>query len=804
MRPALLVLLLVRSLSLYAAEECVRAFATAPHYTINSWHPFVAVDLDDDGRSEIVMPGAYSEIVAAGYANGGFDQRQVLTNIYYHGITDAVAADVDGDGGTDVITLVWRSLISVVANGDGTFRQIATPLGDVSVLNGRVFAGDFNGDQWIDVAVLDYHDPWMQIAIGKGDGSFTVRPPIALPRAMHGAAVIDIDGNGKDDVVLVDRVELAVYSEGGAARGTRTISGEPWSVTVADFDRDGRNDLVAGSLTEATVFLSTKEWAVSTTVVLPLGTEYSRVPLLAADFTGDGRADIVAHSVASRDMTLLVANADGTFSTGRSFAVGTESGMHTIAADFDGDGDQDLATSGTSAFQVALNRGDGVFDAAPSYAARNEAGRLAIGDLNHDGRDDLIVLGGGVDFRLSGSGGLLGEQQTVALPAAVSAGVIHDFNGDGHADLFAAGWETFLIAGKGDGTFQAPLTIPSYDHWVSDVAKGDMNNDGHMDVLVAYEFGIISLFRSRGDGTFARSEYFLKYHLERMKLADMNEDGFLDVVLTASNPLRKPRLVVVPGFGRQLGGAWDAGVDFAREHFLEVFDTDGDGHLDVVSVAADGDALLVLHGRGDGTFLLNRIPYDFFGSWGIVATDLTGDGIIDLVLGTSGFGELLAMEGDGKGGFTEIWREVTRRNSHELAIGDFNGDGLGEVAQLTDPANKMTNRVQIFSNICAVDRPARPILRLTVEDVTSYGATFVATLSEAAEGAIVDLYDRLYQRIGTATIVNGAARFVIGPYESPITHGKYWAYFVGQGRLTRARSNTVVAQPVPRRRATRH
>jgi hypothetical protein len=795
----LFLLLVAAGLPLHAAEECARTFATAPHYTMGWWHPFVAADLDGDGRTEIVMPGTFQEIVAARYANGGFDQKQVLAS-FDQGTVDAVAADVDGDGRTDIVALVGKQLISVIAAGDGMFRTVNTPLANVSVLYGHLVTGDFDGDGRVDIAVLDEWELWFQIAFGSGDGRFTVRAPTPLPRRMTGAAVVDMDDNGKADLVIVDGVELAVYADGNT-RDVRMTAAQPANVVVADFDLDGRNDLVVGNATGASVFLSSEAFVLSGTVPLPLGTENTYGTLLAADFTGDGRPDIAAFSVLNGDVTLLIANEDGTFSTGRSFAISRWSALlNATAGDFDGDGDQDLARSGVDDFQIAFNRGDGVFDAAPSYATRADARGIATGDLNHDGRDDLIVLGSGLDVRVADSGGLLGEPRRVALPNGVAAGVIGDFNEDGHPDLFTAGIDMFL-AGKGDGTFQVPLEFPYYPRFIRDIAKGDMNNDGRIDVVVAYDIKRIAMYLSRGDGTFERSEYLLDGYPRRVKLRDINEDGFLDVVLAAADLQRTPSIMLLPGYGGTLGSMVNAGVELDEQCPLEVFDTDGDGHLDIVSVTGDNDALLVLHGRGDGTFHPKRIPYDFFGSWGIAAADLTGDGITDLVLGTSGSGELLAMEGDGKGGFTEIWRELTRWLSPELTIGDFNGDGLGEVAQFTLQAT--TNRLQIFPLVCAASRSAPPVVRLTVEKVTAYEVTLVVTLSVAAEGAMVQLYGPWDSRI-TARIANGEARFVISPDLPLFSGGQYHAYFLGEGRLTRARSNTVFAQPPSRQRAARH
>ncbi|HEV7765129.1 MAG TPA: VCBS repeat-containing protein, partial [Thermoanaerobaculia bacterium] len=686
----------------------------------------------------------------------------------------------------------------IIANNDRTYRTVTTNLDSSASIYGRVFAGEFNGDDHVDVAILDQLDLRFRIAYGTDDGRFTNITSIELPRRMFDGAVADVTGDHKSDIVIIDGTDVVFYA-GGTSRRVIATGGEPTALATADFDRDGREDLVVAGPDEATLFLSSQASAPGMTIAIPIWTHYGA--LVAADFTGDGRIDIAARSEASHDVTILVANEDGTFSPGRSFAVANPwTTTRTIAGDFDGDGNVDLAMNLLGDFQVVFNRGRGLFDAAQTYATEPGATRIAVADLNRDDHDDVVVISRrNIDVRIAGDDGTLGAPQKIELPQDVVGGVLEDFTGDGYPDLFIAGVLNGVLRGPHFGNTGA-WEIDSVDFLLvpSDLATGDVDGDGLIDVVVVYEHDrVISIYRSRGDGKFDRHSQFITTKPRRVELADFDEDGHLDAAITS-----ELKLLILRGTGDAFESTPRIVLDDTDTEGLETADVNGDGHADVLSFSNQRDALNVLLGRGDGTFAQKRIRGSgSLGNSEIVATELTGDGVADLVISVDS--SLIVMEGDGAGGFTELWREITIA-APDIAVGDFNSDGLGDIAQLsTFPG---TNGLQVFSSFCASRRVAAPpIVRLRVENVTSHGATLVATVSEPAEGVMVQFYAQTgnqFGTIGSAPIVNGEARF---PFRSLlIASHEYWAYFTGRGRLTRGRSNTVTTEPPIRRRATGH
>src|SRR6516162_4540243 len=128
--------------------------------------------------------------------------------------------------------------------------------------------------------------------------------------------------------------------------------------------------------------------------------------LVTGDFNGDGRPDLAVANQSSNTVSILLGNANGTFQPALNFATGI--GPHSVAVgDFNGDGKLDIVTANTSDLSVLLGNGNGTFQTPinftlpgefpPGYTGTTpvpQAPRsVAVGDMNHDGRLDLVVPG---------------------------------------------------------------------------------------------------------------------------------------------------------------------------------------------------------------------------------------------------------------------------------------------------------------------------------------------------------------------------------------------------------------------------
>ena len=161
--------------------------------------------------------------------------------------------DFNGDGYYDYASLGTNSVTIHLGNGDGTFRAGQT-LG-ISTWGEGLAVGDFNGDRILDLAVTsalpDGSDGYMDVFQGKGDGTFLFRNTYGLGGEAYfqPRAVVDLAGNGRDDLVLVGGYgSVDVWlgnADGTLQQGQSFNSGTPPNVvTVRDLNGDGKPDLV--------------------------------------------------------------------------------------------------------------------------------------------------------------------------------------------------------------------------------------------------------------------------------------------------------------------------------------------------------------------------------------------------------------------------------------------------------------------------------------------------------------------------------------------------------------------------------
>jgi hypothetical protein len=236
---------------------------------------------------------------------------------------------------------------------------------------------------------------------------------------------------------------------------------------------------------------------------------------------------------------LYLGNGDGTFGN----AVITQiqgNPTREVVADFNHDGNLDLATANSNGRTVAvlLGHGDGTFDPAVYYSAGNVPEAIAIADFNLDGNVDIAVGNEGsnsVGVYLGNGDGTFQPAVTITVsnPTNIAAG---DLNHDGKPDMVTAGNGTQLLLGNGDGTFQAPQNILSAS---GEVRLTDLNHDGKIDVLTL-DYGRSGLLYGalgNENGTFRPPVTFFPGGPVPVYLilADLNNDGAADAITTVGS-----------------------------------------------------------------------------------------------------------------------------------------------------------------------------------------------------------------------------------------------------------------------------
>jgi len=325
------------------------------------------------------------------------------------------------------------------------------------------------------------------------------------------------------------------------------------------------------------------------------------------------------------------------------------------------------------------------------YTAGTDPMSVAVGDFNGDGILDLAVVNGFFDDSVSV---LLGQGDgTFQAPVAYALGggpqflAVGDFNSDGFLDLVVTNTTSVSISvllGKGDGSFNAPVTYLTDGSF--SVAVGDFNHDGVPDLAVtSYADNWVSVLLGKGDGSFGTLPTLVTYTTGNnpagVAVGDFNGDGVLDLAVANAGD---DTVSVLLGNG---DGTFQTQVTYATGASpisLAVADFNGDGIPDLAVVNSPDNNLSdstvsVLLGRGDGTFNA-QVAYAT-GSLpeSVAVGDFNGDGIPDLAVANSGDNTVSVLLGKVDGTFNaEVAYAAV--NPVFVAMGDFNGDGVPDLA----------------------------------------------------------------------------------------------------------------------------
>jgi hypothetical protein len=318
----------------------------------------------------------------------------------------------------------------MAGNGKGEFAAEVTTSGPNPTL---VTSALMNGDKNLDAVFIDYNGSsqtsQVGVAFGNGDGTFAATNDYPLPSgatSLNNLITADVNGDGYPDVVAT-----GVTSSGSA---------------LYVFLNDGAGALKAGQLVDT-------------------GTDEYQI--VAADLNGDGKLDLVVADAGANfgeegaDVKVYLGNGDGTFQSPTTFQPNAQV-LSIAVGDLNKDGVPDLVISDSGQFYqnfeltTMLGKGDGTFAAAVHTASPSGGGgMLAVADFNGDGNPDVAQGGCCGDSWLTvylGNGdGTFSAQYGLAEAASINQIVAVDINGDGRPDILAGpeegggvGLEVFL------------------------------------------------------------------------------------------------------------------------------------------------------------------------------------------------------------------------------------------------------------------------------------------------------------------------------------------------------------------------
>ncbi|MGA3065609.1 MAG: FG-GAP-like repeat-containing protein [Tepidisphaeraceae bacterium] len=502
------------------------------------------------------------------------------------------------------------------------------------------------------------------------------------------------------------------------ASGTGSGTSQSASITVnqgqtvllfvsGDSSTSGNYSLTYTNLDQDTVASSSE--------FIPAGTDPSQ--LAVADLSNNGIDDIVVANAGSDTVSVLMGNGDGTFQAPRQYSVGPydETGpvvnsllpryRRSIAiADLTGNGIPDIIVTNYDSGDVSvlLGNGDGTFQPARTFNAVPDAFALAVGDLTNNGIQDLVVA----SANASPGTNLL----------QISVGV---------------------LLGRGDGTFLPPgtfnITLPAGGQYpMTSIQLADLNGDGLPDLVVSGgSDSEIRIFYGNGDGTFTAGPTYSAAQLgTALLVTDLN-----------------------PGVPEIINASYGTGTAF-------LFSDNGDG-----TFSPDSTEPQVVVGQAPVALAMADLGSDLQDGTANLGPP---DGNPDLIVVNSGVEEGLGSLGPPDvvvlptiynngvfGGFGAPDILYTGIAPLDVAVGDFNGDGVADIAIADSdgvhivfgqtPTIVPNTTPQAARNLGAVVHVVEPTLSIVPGNSDAYFNLTAPTEADSSAGDEVLDFSGLFQ-----------------------------------------------------------
>ena len=495
-----------------------------PIHSVLGYRPnsIVIEDFNNDNILDIQADNA----ILLGQGDGSFFTTPIIT--FSSSFSSVVVEDFDNDNILDFVALGEQTASLITGKGDGSFNNSINF--ETRIFGDYIATDDVNNDNRIDVIIGNDSSSETALLINDPETGFIAQPKVNIfpSRTINGDFNFsDFNNDGVVDFVGVNssyqEMGIAISQDNGSYQTTVKQISEGYSsqfMELGDFNGDRITDIVAISSTnnqnEISVLLGQGDGEFNSSITSQVTAQITDI--VTGDFNGDGITDLAISNGKSNnsipgEVLILEGQTDGSFKNPIKYEVGI-SPQDIIAADFDGDGIQDLATANNRGGDVSLllGKADGTFGNVQNVAVANPPGGISFldrsslkaGDFNGDGIADLAVEVRNPDNRFINKGIniLLGDGngnfQQVVSENSPNLLEVADFNNDGLSDVILSDNDInfSVLLSTGNGNFATALEFKAGNfnnsEKVSPLKAGDFNQDGIQDLAVK-SFGDISL-----------------------------------------------------------------------------------------------------------------------------------------------------------------------------------------------------------------------------------------------------------------------------------------------------------------------
>jgi hypothetical protein len=348
--------------------------------------------------------------------------------------------DMDGDGLPDIVVTDLQGLSTVKNLGSRAFaKEVSAPLPPGNVVYGLAIV-DIDGDGKLDAVISDHERSVVGVLTNAGGGVMRSEIEYPVGTAAEGGTLWaqsltagDLDGDGRPDVVVgLDdyvyitetggQIGVMLTQDGGVLSPETTYENTvlpgpaggtyfrgPSTLAIADLDGDGKNDVVIATTdAHAGVYMNRGDGTLAPETEYAVGKDGvsgARTTVAVGDLNGDGRPDLAIATNVGPTLGVLLNTGGGTFAPLASVldgdagdAGGGSDYAYLAIADLDGDGKNDIVTSGVWGDQpgvsIFINQGGMTFAPPVTYAADHSdfTSAMAVADLDRDGLSDIVVV----------------------------------------------------------------------------------------------------------------------------------------------------------------------------------------------------------------------------------------------------------------------------------------------------------------------------------------------------------------------------------------------------------------------------
>jgi cysteine-rich repeat protein len=557
--------------------------------------------------------------------------------------------------------------------------------------------GDINGDGLLDLVVTNFLSDRVSVFFKDSRGFFVFEREISVGQGPIGVALGDLDADEDLDIVVAnsasDNISFITNLGGGNLSSAIQfiVNGAPDSVLLDHFDTDGQLDIaVTGSTGVVNIILRGPNNQIifpATQVAAQAGTR----EITAGDFDGDGDLDLAVANQAASSISILSNNGAGAFTaTNRALqANGANANPSGItSADLDGDQDIDLLTSNASpgSFTVSVLSNDGLGGFGEQSDVLGALGPLssAIGDINGDGRVDIVTANQGsnsINTALQQPNGsfVLGSISVVGqAPAGL---VLEDLDRDDVLDV------AVVLSGEDQVLVMPSLKLtPLFDTGSAPslATMTDIEGDGDQDIVIVNTDSAARVLLGDNTGSFSLGQ-FLETGANTFGIiaGNFTNDDNTDVMIANFGNLKDPGgLRLYSGLG---GGLLDdPAIVFSEDgfDFIVADDFDGDDipELAVTNFANNTVIVLKQDDLNNQYEFLREIQNVGGEPFFLASGDFNNDSNVDLIASNFTPNTITLLSGDGTGNFVVGTPINVGTTPQSIAVADFNDDGLSDLA----------------------------------------------------------------------------------------------------------------------------